>query len=228
MEHVLDNPAWNAMISGNRSLSFGDEQVKYFDKEVSPFAAFRENTRENFLLLHDLMPQNRPVLFVAPTEIEIPPVWRIRRVIHGVQMVCEQAGIMDGSRNEFVPLTGEHVPQMLELTRLTNPGPFNSKTVEFGHYRGIFDGDMLVAMAGQRLHTFNYAEVSAVCTRPGYTGKGYARQLIADQISRIGEGGEIPYLHSRADNTRAISVYENLGFEVRREVWFYLMAREEN
>jgi ribosomal protein S18 acetylase RimI-like enzyme len=228
MEHVLDNPAWNALISGNRSLSFGDDQVKYFDKEVSPFAAFPRNTIENFLLLHDLMPQNRPVLFVAPTEIEIPPAWKVLRVIHGVQMVCEPANIMNGARDEFVPLTEAHVPQMLELTQLTNPGPFNSRTIEFGHYRGVFDGGKLVAMAGQRLHTFNYAEVSAVCTRPGYTGRGYARQLIADQVSRIAAGGEIPYLHSRADNARAISVYKSLGFEPRKEVWFYFMVKAGN
>ncbi len=227
MEHVLDNPAWNALISGNHSLSFGDDQVKFFDIAVSPFAAFRENINDNFYTLYDLIPQSRPVLFVAPMEIEIPSVWKVRRVIHGLQMVCDPARVEDESRNELVSLTEEHVPQMMELTRLTNPGPFDSRTIEFGHYRGIFQDDQLVAMAGQRLHAFNYAEVSAVCTRPGYTGKGYARQLILNQVSRVATSAEIPYLHSRADNGRAINVYKSLGFEIRKEVWFYFMVKEE-
>lgn len=227
MEHFLDNPAWNALISGNSRLSFGNDQVKYFDNEVSPFAALSENIRENFLQLYDLLPQNRPVLFVAPEKIAIPPMWQIRRVIHGVQMVCHAARTGKESHSGLIPLTKEHVPQMMELTRLTDPGPFASKTIEFGHYRGIFENSQLVAMAGQRLHAFNFAEVSAVCTRPGYTGKGYARQLISDQVSRIKAGGETPYLHSRADNGRAISVYESLDFEIRKEVWFYLMVKEE-
>jgi len=227
MEHFLDNPAWNALISGNSCLSFGNDHVKYFDNEVSPFAALSENTGENFLQLCALLPQNRPVLFVSPEKIEIPAVWQIRRVIHGVQMVCHTTRTGKESHSGLIPLTEEHVPQMMELTRLTDPGPFASKTIEFGHYRGVFEDGQLVAMAGQRLHAFNFAEVSAVCTRPGYTGKGYARQLISDQVSRIKAGGEIPFLHSRADNRRAIGVYESLDFEIRKEVWFYLMVKEE-
>jgi ribosomal protein S18 acetylase RimI-like enzyme len=225
MEHVLDNPAWNALISGNCGLSFGNENIKYFDKEVSPFAAFSENTDQNFLQLYNKLPHNRPVLFVSAKQIEIPAAWKVLRVIHGVQMVCDAAKIKEQPSIVPVPLTNEHVPQMLDLTQLTNPGPFASKTIDFGHYQGIFEGGQLAAMAGQRLHAFNYAEVSAVCTRPGHTSKGYARQLILSQINRINAAGEIPFLHSRADNDRALKVYERLGFETRIKVWFYFMMK---
>ncbi len=225
MAHVLDNPAWNALISGNSSLSFGNDDIKYFDNEVSPFAAFSSNTAENFALLYEMLPQNRPVLFVAPAQVEIPAFWNILRAIHGVQMVCAENDLREEPTNDIMPLTSEHVPQMIELTQLTNPGPFASKTIDFGHYEGIFEGDQLVAMAGQRLHAFNYAEVSAVCTRPGHTGKGYARKLILNQVNRIKSAGDIPYLHSRADNERAIKVYESLGFKTRIDVWFYFMMK---
>ena len=112
---------------------------------------------------------------------------------------------------------------MLALTKLTNPGPFASRTIDFGHYQGIFEGNSLVAMAGQRLHVFNYAEVSAVCTHPDHTGKGYARGLLVHQINRITSLGEIPYLHVRSDNDRAIKVYESLHFTTRCHVWFYVI-----
>jgi predicted GNAT family acetyltransferase len=109
---------------------------------------------------------------------------------------------------------------MLSLTKLTNPGPFAERTIDFGHYRGIFENNELAAMAGQRLHAFNYAEISAVCTHPDHTGKGYARQLLIYQINRIIAAGEIPYLHVRSDNDRAIRVYEGLGFVTRCNMWF--------
>jgi ribosomal protein S18 acetylase RimI-like enzyme len=227
MEHVLDNPAWNALISGNKHLSNGDDRVRYFDKEVSPFAAFKENSAENFKLLYEQLPHNGPVLFVTPAEMEIPGPWKVLNCIKGVQMVCDTTINQSEPGMEMCSLTSEHVPQMLALTKLTNPGPFADKTIDFGHYKGIFEGDKLVAMAGQRLHAFNYAEVSAVCTHPDHTGKGYARQLLLYHVNRIKFVGEIPYLHVRFENDRAIKVYESLGFTSRCSVWFYVMVKTE-
>lgn len=44
----------------------------------------------------------------------------------------------------IVPLTEEHVPQMLELTALTKPGPFFSKTILFGNYWDLLMGNWLL------------------------------------------------------------------------------------
>ena len=225
MEHVLDNPAWSALISGNRVLSQGNEDVRYFADDVSPFAAFKQNTPESFFQLHRLIPLNRIVLFVTPIETEIPDCWKVLNCVKGVQMVYD----VNIPHNEPVPqltsLTDEHIPQMLALTKLTNPGPFAGRTIDFGHYFGIFKEDKLIAMAGQRLHAFNYAEISAVCTHPEHTGKGYARQLLVHHINRIKSVSEIPYLHVRTDNERAISLYESLGFSKRTDVYFYVLIK---
>ncbi len=226
MEHVLDNPAWNALISGNKHLAYGDDRVKYFDKAVSPFAAFRENTNENLLHLHNILPEKRAILLVTPAELQIPAPWKLLRTIKGLQMVYHNEGVFDKPKATLVPLTDEHIPQMLELTKLTEPGPFAERTIDFGQYFGIFDGDRLVAMTGQRLYPFNYAEVSAVCTHPDHTGKGYARQLMTNQINIIQWRGETPFLHVREDNERAIKVYESLGFAVRTKVYFYVILNE--
>jgi len=225
MNHVLDNPAWNALQSGNKTLAFGDSPVSYFDREVSPFAALAENSEDNFQLLHEQIPHNGPVLFVTPVEIVFSKQWEVLRIIRGLQMVCGTATVPGEVTAQLIPLTDEHIPQILELTKLTNPGPFASRTIDFGHYQGIFEGEKLVAMAGQRLHAFNYAEVSAVCTHPDHTGKGYARQLLLNQINRIKAASEIPFLHVRYDNHRAIKVYESLGFATRIEVYFYVLRK---
>jgi ribosomal protein S18 acetylase RimI-like enzyme len=225
MEHVLDNPAWNALISGNKNLSFGNDRAKYFDIQVSPFAALKENSAENFEVLREILPHDRPILFVTPVEMETPAKWILIDTVKGVQMVHQNDGKWESSEQNLVTLTQEHAPQMLALTKLTNPGPFNTRTIEFGHYKGIFDEDKLVAMAGQRLHAFNYTEISAVCTHPVYLGRGYAKQLLQYQINRIRNAGNAPYLHVRHDNDRAIKVYESLGFAARTTVHFYVLKK---
>jgi ribosomal protein S18 acetylase RimI-like enzyme len=225
MDEVLDNPAWNALVSGNKHLSNGNDRVKYFDKEVSPFAAVKKHSGENFRLLYELLPHEDPILFISPTKIELPRAWIVHRLIKGLQMVFTSKKKIDEVRQDIRPLTYEHVPQMMALTKLTDPGPFGPGTIAFGHYFGIFEGEQLVSMAGQRLHVFGYAEVSAVCTHPDHLGKGYARQLLLQQIRRIRSASEIPFLHVRSDNDRAIKVYESLGFSTRKHIYFYVLQK---
>ena len=102
--------------------------------------------------------------------------------------------------------------EMIELTALTKPGPFSTRTHELGAYFGIREGSKLVAMAGERLKVPGYTEVSAVCTHPDHNGKGYARVLMIEVMRVIRERGETPFLHVRQDNERAIALYERLGF----------------
>lgn len=224
MYHVLDNPVWNALTSGNQNLAEGNERIKYFDPQVSPFLGFKDNTEASFEELYQSAPADRAFGFVSPVEIEIQAPWLVPLYIKCFQMVHN--GISSSVTSEgLVTLTEKDVPQMLSLTKLTNPGPFAERTIEFGHYRGIFDRDKLVAMAGQRMHVFNYAEISAVCTHPDYLGRGYARQLLQFQIQRIIDANETPFLHVRYDNDRAVNVYESLGFSTRKAIHFYIIKK---
>jgi predicted GNAT family acetyltransferase len=109
---------------------------------------------------------------------------------------------------------------MIELTALTKPGPFSTRTHELGTYFGIREGGKLVAMAGERLKVPGYTEVSAVCTHPEHTGKGYARVLMIEVMRGIRQRGETPFLHVRQDNERAIALYERLGFIKRHRGHF--------
>jgi ribosomal protein S18 acetylase RimI-like enzyme len=223
MQHILDNPAFNALISGNSALSNGTPNVQYFSKSVSPFFGLKDNTESNFGELYNLVPPEQMLCFITPVVTEIPVKWDVLHFISGLQMVYHGEAPAPDEAVTIVPLSGEHIPQMLALTKLTNPGPFAERTIDFGHYYGIFNGADLVAMAGQRLHVFNYAEISAVCTHPDHLGKGYARQLLLHHIRRIKAAGDIPFLHVRADNERAINVYKSLGFETRRPIYFYII-----
>ncbi len=114
---------------------------------------------------------------------------------------------------------------MIELTALTKPGPFGSRTHELGYYVGIHSDGKLVAMAGERLKVPEHTEVSAVCTHPEHTGNGYAAALMMEVIRRIQERGEIPILHVRQDNLRAIDLYKRLGFRERWHGHFAVLRR---
>ena len=225
MEHPLDNPVYNALISNNKNLSNGNEQAKHIADDVAPFVGLKHNSDDDFRQLYELLPYDRPGVFIKHIEQEIPKNWNILRAFKCYQMVFNEPAVYEPSA-KIVDLTHEHIPAMLELTKLTNPGPFLERTIDFGHYRGIFDGEKLVAMAGQRMHAFNYAEISAVCTHPDYLGKGYARQLLLNQAQRIQAEGNIPYLHVLTTNDRAIKVYEGIGFTIRKEMYFYVLQKK--
>lgn len=225
MEHPLDNPAWNALETGNAQFAVGDGDVKYFHPEVSPFAALKENTVENLQKLYEIAPAGSVFGVVTPVEITIPESWELITCMDCLQMVFETPARQVDYKDELITLTEEHVPAMLELTKLTNPGPFAQRTIEYGHYRGIFDGGQLVAMCGQRMNPKPYAEVSAVCTHPDHVGKGYAAQLIMYQVERIKAAGEIPFLHVLAKNDRAVKLYESLGFKTTGRMLFYVIKK---
>jgi predicted GNAT family acetyltransferase len=106
---------------------------------------------------------------------------------------------------------------MAALVALTEPGPWRPRTIELGDYHGVFDGDQLVAMAGERQKIPGCTEVSAVCTHPDARRRGLGAAVTAQVVRGILERGETPFLHHTAENP-ARTVYEALGFRFRREV----------
>jgi ribosomal protein S18 acetylase RimI-like enzyme len=225
MAHILDNPAWNALISGNKDLSNGNEKAKYFSKDVSPFAAVKEMSYKELQLLYKTVPFDRPVAIISPGEIEIPPPWQILEHMTVHQMVHDHIVEKKTAHNNIVALGIKDVPEMLALTKLTHPGPFFVNTILFGHYEGIFNEGKLVAMAGQRLHPFEFMEISAVCTHPDHTGNNYATTLLLRQIHRMKVQSGVPFLHVRSENLTAIKLYNALGFITRKEMSIYIIKK---
>jgi ribosomal protein S18 acetylase RimI-like enzyme len=227
MIHVLDNPVWSALISGNKNLAHGTEDVKYFQEDVSPFVGMRENSPENLETLYNLISFDRVIGFISTDEMTIPLVWKVVNHIKLLQMICDSPILPVVPGETIIALRQEHVPAMLELTKLTEPGPFEPKTIEFGNYNGIFSGNQLIAMAGQRFHPYQYTEISAVCTHPNFRGRGLAKQLIINQIHRIRASRGIPFLHVNSANAGAIRVYNDLGFVARKEFSRYRVTKNQ-
>lgn len=226
MENVLSNPVYYALKSGDAHLGTGTEHVKYFNEQVSPFAGFDIDPYEGFRELYYFLPVGRKILYATRNTFNEPDGWQLSTEIKGLQFVFTAKQMVANNSLQLVALQKNHVDEMVALARLTKPGPFDKRTIEFGFYYGIFENDRLVAMAGQRLHVYNYTEISAVCTHPDHLGKGYASVLIQQQLNIIRNNGQIPFLHVRDDNKRAIALYERLGFTKNGAMNFYFMTRK--
>jgi predicted GNAT family acetyltransferase len=223
---LLDNPVWNGLNAGNSSLARGNEYAKFFDPSVSILTGLRDYDEEHFAVLAQIINDARVLSTVTPNDIIIPQSWKLLATVKVLQMVYQGNVPPDQATTSIIKLADEHVPQMMELTKLTNPGPFAERTIAMGNYEGIFADSQLVSMAGQRTQPAPYIEISAVCTRPAHLGKGYAGVLINSQIKQILAQKCIPFLHVRTDNVAAIKLYEKLGFVTRREMTFTIIRKK--
>jgi ribosomal protein S18 acetylase RimI-like enzyme len=224
--HPLDNPIWGALSTNQSHFAERFGSVLRFPPEVTPLGGFAEPNENAFESLRQMLASGGAVgLFlprrtVAPAGLEIMMEGPLLQMILG-----EDAHLPVPPRShEFIELTPADVPEMVALATLTKPGPFATRTREMGTYLGIRSGGKLVAMAGERLKLPGFAEISAVCTHPDHLGHGYAGFLMTLVAERIRERGEVPFLDVRPENTRAVQLYERLGF-TRRHLYHYAVFR---
>ncbi len=222
--HPLDNPIWSALQTGSRRFAKGTGAAQYFERAVALFAGLRHNTTADLEELAALFPPESVVILFTPAEVPLPACWQLQFQKPLLQMVYEDAPRQHAPETACVPLTDADIPAMLALTALTKPGPFLSRTILFGGYEGIFENGEMVAMAGQRLQPGGYTEVSALCTHPAHTGKGFGARLLRSQVQQIKQTGRTPFLHVYADNP-ACSFYEKFGLRTRHTLLVMVVQR---
>lgn len=220
--HVLDHPARAALTGPHARFAERYGRILRYPVDVTPWLALPEEPDERDWA--DLAALAGPGTEVPLLGFRgrVPDDWEVTFRMPGVQYV--DAGLAAAPDPEAVRLGPADVPEVLDLVARTRPGPFLPRTIELGTYLGIRRGGALVAMAGERLHPPGWTEISAVCTDPSVRGEGLASRLILAVAHGIRERGETPFLHTGADNTHAIRLYESLGFRLRRTTAF-LSAR---
>lgn len=213
----LDNPIWFALTTEHRTLARSHGLARRYPPDVSPLAALLHPTNDAFADLRQLVSPDEHVALFTASPLDVPGDWQIERSRWIDQMICEASLVPPAIAP--LPLGTTDVPEMLELTAATEPGPFSPQTIQMGSYFGIRAGDgRLVAMAGERLRSTAFAEISAVCTHPEFRGRGYAQALTTFLAAQIMAAGKIPFLHVKSENGAKV-VYQKIGFRVRAAIY---------
>jgi predicted GNAT family acetyltransferase len=223
-QHPLDRPVWSAFTGRQSDLALRDGGALRVHPDFGLFAATADDAPESLAALGRLVRAHGEVgLFERFDPPPVPEAEVVRRAVCW-QMIAETLAAPRPVDFEILPLADADGPDMLALATLTAPGPFFSRTHELGEFVGVKVDGQLVAMAGERLRPEGFTEVSGVCAHPDHRGKGYAARLMLHVAHEIAARGETPFLHSYADNTGAIALYEALGFRFRCEQVLTVLA----
>jgi len=216
---MLDNPIWSALTTEHAALALGGNKARRYPEEIGPLSGMPEQTNEGYDALAALVSAGDIAVLFLCEPPRVPAGWTLVRGGELVQMVALQPKMVPCAARDGVEvreLAAGDAPAMVELAKLTEPGPFRLRTMELGTFFGIFDAGRLLAMAGKRTQVPGFVEVSGVCTHPDARGRGYARLLMSWVMEEIVGEGKTPFLHAFGDNYGAIRVYEALGFQLRR------------
>lgn len=225
MAHALDRPVWAAFTTRQREFAIGDARAFRIDPTVGLFAAAADDEPESLAALAMLLPDDGVLGLVERMPPVLPKRARIVKQAMCVQMIADDVTAALPTFG-YQRLDSTDAAEMLDLATLTEPGPFAARTPELGDFFGVRQDGQLIAMAGERMRPPGFTEVSGVCTRPGFRGRGLAAGLMAVVARRIVDRGETPFLHAYADHHATIALYERLGFRTRATMFYTLIARD--
>ena len=216
MVHLLDNIFWHALTGPQAHWAAGSGGARRYAPGFSPIVGFANPQRPDF---DALTPHCEPGehFYCAGWSGPAPAGWVVEAETTMHKMVWAGEAPARDEAPDARPMGPEHLDQVLALADLTRPGPFGPRTIELGDYFGLFDGERLMAMAGERSFAETLREVSGVCTHPDFQGRGLAKRLMLKLITRQLARGETPFLHVMSDNTGALGLYQRKGFRTHRE-----------
>jgi len=214
----LDNPVWHSLSETHKNISINYHNIKFYYPAYCPFGGFIDDNNvaapideysrltDNFFVVGEKPPHTSKIF--------------LRKELTCLQMILEKR-IETITGEKIVTLDDSLADALSALVNEVQPGYFRQKTNLMGDYFGIIKEDKLVAVTGERMKMNELTEVSAVVTHPSYTGKGFAKQLVAHTVNKIFDENKTPYLHVAESNLAAIRLYEKLGFKTRRRISFW-------
>jgi len=224
MNDVLDHITWHTLSGPHARFAAGTDEARRYAPGFSPIVAFANEERPNFAALAEYCGPGEH-FYCDGWSGAAPAGWRVDHESTMFRMLWDGGMPESDEAPEAVRLGPEHVPQALELTSLTQPGPFGPRTIELGEYFGCFEDGRLVAMAGERMCAGTLREISGVCTHPEFQGRGLARRLMMKLIRRQLRRDEIPFLHVMRQNAGAHRLYERMGFRDYKEPVVRVVSR---
>lgn len=214
------NPFWSGLATKNAQLAIGGKLASRYPAAVIPFGGMPE-VRDPACMaaFRDLLSPGE-IVYITGDEVATVDGLVEQVYLPGVQMRFAGDPAEAVWSQEAVPLGEAEAQEMVALTDVAFPGYFRPQTWRLGSYYGIRVEGQLIAMAGERVSLPGWKEISAVCTHPDHTGKGYAATLVRHVMAEHRKAGIQSYLHASAANSRAIAIYERLGFTHTRGIIF--------
>ncbi|HJU27102.1 MAG TPA: GNAT family N-acetyltransferase [Rhodanobacteraceae bacterium] len=227
--HELDNPFWSSLRTRHATLAIrsGGEAARY-PADFAPFLGVAGAGVDADEAIAPLVAPDETVLLLGVLP-KLSNAWHLETFRPLAQMIRDEPlEVIDGP--EIIELGEAHRADVLALTALVYPHYFRPRTMELGRYFGIYlpgeSGEVrLAAMIGERLGTNAHVEMSAICTHPDFTGRGYARRLTAFLTNDTLERRRTPFLHVSYENPHAKSMYERMGYRLRRDIPFWALKR---
>jgi ribosomal protein S18 acetylase RimI-like enzyme len=225
-ETALDNPAWGALTSEHARFAQGTDRAKRYRREIAPFIAAGQTNDDSIAALDPLIDAGETFYIIGELPV-LPTNWTVENELPCAQMVRRAMPTPLSEKDAaMVSLLGaEDATDMYELINSIQPGFFNHGTRLLGNYYGIRHNGQLIAMAGERMQLTGFTELSAICTHPDHTGRGYAQKLITQLCYQHASAGITSFLHVTRSNERAVRLYEHMGFEQRMDISFYRVKK---
>jgi ribosomal protein S18 acetylase RimI-like enzyme len=220
MTHPLDNPVWHALNGPHHAFARRHGLALHYPREVAVFSAIDEASAQAFADLALGLPPDTEARLVRKRIEPLPEGWQVTNDIPLLQM---ELRAFDGQLHDgpaIVTLGPQQRDAAMALVELTQPGPFGPRTLEMGHFIGVFEHGRLLAMAGERMRLEAHVELSAICTHPSARGRGLAERLMRRLMRDALQRGQQPFLHVLPSNTGAIALYRRLGFVTRAEMHY--------
>lgn len=223
---LLDNIMWHVLTGPHARFAAGGATARRYAGGFSPILGFADTTRPDFDALRPFAAAGEH-FYCSDWSASVPAGWTLDAETTMFQMLWTGAAPQHDPAPEAVPLGPEHAAAALALAELTRPGPFGPRTLELGDYVGVFEGERLVAMAGERMFAGSLREISGVCTHPDFQGRGLARRLMLEMVRREMQRGETPFLHVMRANEGARGLYRRMGFADHRETVVRVVSRAD-
>jgi len=226
--HPLDHVIWASLTTQHRSFAQGNDLALRYPAAAAPFAAVADNSAASFEALAQLLAPDEQVILFTVDEVTPTGNLEVVQTMDIDQMIGPATGDTEfrtDTSAQLVQLGTNDVADMTALIRLTNPGPFGTRTIELGKFFGVRADGRLAAVTGERMHLDGFTEITAVCAHPDYRGRGYPRDLIRAVSRDIVNRGETPFLHVYRGNAPAVGLYTKLGFRLRRTLRLTMLRR---
>ena len=128
-EIPLDNPAWHALTGRHQdAIAVRHGRAARYRSDVSVIAALEKGVRSAFDDLAQIVAVGETIGVIVDPGKVLPKDWQIVDELLVIQMICD--GLTNERLGDCVLLGEGDIPEMMALAKLTNPGPFDERTID--------------------------------------------------------------------------------------------------